>query len=126
MVQKQIRRSDQEWMELITECRASGLSDRDWCLERSIPISTFYNRVTHLRKKACEIPVTMSHARQLPQQVVPVTILNQPVMQRDENNVTPTCQPAVTLYVNGWRLEINNHADAEVILNTVSALQQLC
>ena len=29
--QKQPRRTDQEWLELIQEYRTSGISDKDWC-----------------------------------------------------------------------------------------------
>lgn len=49
-------RSQREWMELITQCRQSGLSDSEWCHINGIPASTFYNAVSRLRKKACEIP----------------------------------------------------------------------
>lgn len=31
MVQRHPKRSDQEWMELIQECRTSGLTDKAWC-----------------------------------------------------------------------------------------------
>ena len=49
-------RSLDEWMELVTECRQSGLTDAAWCNEHGISPSCFYNAVTRLRKKACEIP----------------------------------------------------------------------
>ena len=49
-------RSLDEWMELITECRQSGLIDAAWCNEHGISPSCFYNAVTRLRKKACQIP----------------------------------------------------------------------
>ena len=49
-------RSNDDWMELITECRRSGLSDVAWCEQHDIPKSTFYNAVTRLRKLACDIP----------------------------------------------------------------------
>ena len=32
MVQRHPKRSDQEWMELIQECRTSGLTDKAWCV----------------------------------------------------------------------------------------------
>ena len=38
------------WLELITQCRSSGLTDRQWCLENRIPVSTFYYHVRALRK----------------------------------------------------------------------------
>ena len=49
-------RSLDEWMELVTECRQSGLIDTAWCNEHGISPSCFYNAVTRLRKKACQIP----------------------------------------------------------------------
>lgn len=49
-------RSLDEWMELITECRQSGLSDAAWCNEHGVSSSCFYNAVSRLRKRACQIP----------------------------------------------------------------------
>ena len=49
-------RSLDEWMELVTECRQSGLTDAAWCNERGISSSCFYNAVSRLRKKACQVP----------------------------------------------------------------------
>ena len=39
-------RSLDEWMELVTECRQSGLTDAAWCNEHGISPSCFYNAVT--------------------------------------------------------------------------------
>ena len=47
------QRSDEEWRELILESRRSGLTDAEWCREHQIPLSSFYNAGTRLRKKAC-------------------------------------------------------------------------
>ena len=130
MIQKQRRRSDVEWMALIQECRTSGLSDRAWCSEHGIPSSTFYNRISRLRKKACNIPASAEHAIQPSQQIVPLTVMEDPLattnldeMQRTQ---MPVHIPAVTLFVNGCRLEINNHAGLDTIQNTMLALRQLC
>ena len=49
-------RSDREWLDLITECRQSGFSDKAWCDQHDIPVSSFYNAASRLRKKACAIP----------------------------------------------------------------------
>ena len=48
--------NDEHWLKLITQCRSSGLTDRQWCIENRIPVSTFYYHVRTLRKKACEVP----------------------------------------------------------------------
>jgi len=48
-------RSMGEWMELVTACRQSGLTDAAWCHENGISPSCFYNAVRRLRKRVCEI-----------------------------------------------------------------------
>ena len=58
-------RSLDEWMELVTECRQSGLTDAAWCNKRGISPSCFYNAVTRLRKKACQIPDPVGKASTL-------------------------------------------------------------
>lgn len=50
------RRYGQEWLRLITECRQSGMTDNVWCERHDVPVSSFYNAVTRLRKMACIIP----------------------------------------------------------------------
>ena len=50
------RRTDDQWMELVNTCRASGLSDKDWCDQNNISINSFYNAVHRLRIHAYQIP----------------------------------------------------------------------
>ena len=49
-------RSLDEWMDLVIQCRQSGLTDAAWCNKYGISPSCFYNAVTRLQKKACQIP----------------------------------------------------------------------
>ena len=58
-------RSLDEWMKLVTECRQSGLTDAAWCTEHGISPSSFYNAVTRLRKRACQIPDPLGKASTL-------------------------------------------------------------
>ena len=48
-----------EWMEVITTSRQSGLSDTEWCRRNDIPTRTFENAVSRLRKHACELPLPL-------------------------------------------------------------------
>lgn len=50
------RRSQEEWLQLIMECRNSGMTDRTWCEQHGILVSSFYNAVKRLRRKSCDIP----------------------------------------------------------------------
>ncbi len=55
MSKKQVKRTDEEWMNLIHECRASALSDKNWCEEHPISVSSFYYQVRRLLKMVCKI-----------------------------------------------------------------------
>ena len=43
--------SRDEQIRLIHECRTSGLSDSQWCLQHGIRPGTFYNWVSRIKKK---------------------------------------------------------------------------
>jgi transposase-like protein len=51
------RKSIEEQYALVIECRSSGLSNQQWCMQHDIKPGTFYNWVKRLRQKACyDIP----------------------------------------------------------------------
>lgn len=62
MENKYLRHTDDEWLAIINQCRSSGDSDRIWCQEHHITLSTFYYQIRRLRKKACCIPEPVKSA----------------------------------------------------------------
>lgn len=119
-------RSDQEWLDLIQECRTSGLGDKQWCELQGIPISSFYTKITKLRRKACDVPRAQRRVLREFQQVVPLSIIDEePETYRNEK-IVATDSKAVVLQINQYSIEIFNHAARDTILNTLSVLQQLC
>lgn len=52
----QNRRTSQDWLDIITACRQSGMSDRDWCDAHGVSIYSFYGAITRLRKKSYTVP----------------------------------------------------------------------
>ena len=131
MAVKQNRRSDQEWVTLIRECRASGLSDKDWCAQHAIQVRTFYKQVARLRKKGFDIPQTRRTSASVPQDVVPLEIAGEAPWigsagYADSSVRHPDSFPAVILKIRDYRMEITNHAEQRTISSILSALQQLC
>ena len=54
-------RSLEEWMELVTECRQSGLTDAAWCNEHGISPSCFYNAKKPVRYRIqLEMPALLT------------------------------------------------------------------
>lgn len=75
------RRSPDQWFDLITEARQSGLTDREWCRRNSINHYSFSNAIKRLRRRACGIPehsrnelVDLTNAAPAIQEVVKVGI----------------------------------------------------
>ena len=123
-------RSDQEWLELIEECRASGLSVRNWCQMRSISIKTFYNKVSNLRKKSCDIPRAQADPSRLEHEVIPLEMAAgpalYPVRSADGALQAPPARAAVTIRISGYSVEIADGASEDTIRNTLLALGELC
>lgn len=130
MVQKRIRRTDQEWLDLIQECRTSGLTDKAWCEQHHIQRSNFYYQVRRLRNKACEIPENPVSSCREQHEVVAIDFTepeSYPAKNISrEESASIGAMPAVRLAFPRFSMEILNGAAEETIRNTIAALQQLC
>lgn len=131
MAAKQNRRSDQDWVTLIRECRASGLSDKDWCAHHAIQVRTLYKQVARLRKKGFDIPQTRRASVSVPQDVVPLETAAEVSRTgsaecTDSSARHPDPFPTVILSIRDYRIEITNQAEPGIISSILSALQQLC
>lgn len=114
--------NDERWLELINQCRSCGLTDRQWCVENGIPVSTFYYHVRALRKKACEVPQAGVPATPK-QEVVQIPLWETDLQASVDGSVST---PAIRLETQGIRIEIYEQAGADVIRDTLLALRQLC
>ena len=130
MVMKHIRRTNEEWMELITKCRCSGLSDDRWCREHGIPVSTFYRHVKILRQKACDVPIPVKGNIPQKQEVVPVQVTDIQELDRMGNSFSMSGsriqEPAIRIHLGSAYIDIMNHADATLLSAAVMALKPLC
>lgn len=116
-------RSLDEWMELVTECRQSGLTDAAWCNEHGISPSCFYNAVTRLRKRACQIPEPVGKATTLDltshkQDVVQIAI--EP--ERFPKKVLPDSGTTSMYLDNSHTIEINAKGLLIRVNNTVQPM----
>lgn len=120
-------RTDEEWLNIIQECRSSGYSDRTWCEQNNISINTFYNTVSKLRKKSCIIPESVSVSADT-HEIVPLSLIDEehiPLKETTQTSDFYTEKAALIITINGCSVSINNNACRDVIFHTLSALQQL-
>ncbi len=130
MNKRQPRRTDQEWMDLIQECRSSGISDRTWCEEHHIQPSTFYYHIRRLRKQACSIPESSAGTSVVRQEVAAVTFDEiespKPLCPQSDTPSFSPMETAVRIHYHGLQIDIANSAAGTTIRNTIAALQKLC
>ncbi len=124
------RRTEQEWMDLVQECRTSGLSDKEWCNLHHIHRSNLYYHIRKLRSRACAVPDGSVPSLPNIQEVVriPLTSLESRVVPEipRQNTWSGANETAIRINFHGISLEITNTAASDTITNTISALQRLC
>ena len=121
------RRSDSEWTELIAECRRSGQSDDCWCKNNGIPVSTFYNAVSRLRKKACHIPAREKQGAinlTASQDVVPIRIIPEmpevsshpiPPAATDAAPIQTVPQSVIEILTGNAVIRVSNGTDPQLL-----------
>ena len=124
------RRMEQEQYDMIMECRQSGLSDHQWCLEHDINPGTFYNWVRRFRKQACEFPAPAGKDRfqAVHQEVVKMEIIpdhpsdffEQPSMEDSVEITKPVA--AMELQIGKAVLMISNQTDPRLLEQTLKLL----
>lgn len=120
-----------EQFRLIMECRASGLTDHEWCLQNDIKPGTFYNWVKRLRQKGCtEIPDAIKGHVPHRQEIVKIEItppgINESLIStvQDQNNL-PIQNGIMELSIAGAVLQIPNGTDPVLLRQTLHILKEL-
>lgn len=115
----------EEQYRLIMECRKSGLSDYQWCLNNDINPGTFYNWVKRLRNKGCEdIPVKKQVTTCGPhhQEVVKIEMDSRSVT--DFTGTAPANSTVMELAVGNVKLRIPNGTDSLLLTQTIQIIAE--
>lgn len=129
MASKRLKLTDQEWFDLIQDCRTSGLKINGWCEQHGITLKALYYHTRRLQQKGYSIPERVISTA--PKQKQDIIQLDIPGNLSVGSNARPTLAPetsaaAVRIDFYGVLLEISNHAAPDIITNTVHALLKLC
>ena len=115
----------EEQYRLIMECRKSGLSDHQWCLNNDINPGTFYNSVSRLRKSnSVDIPDKNPVSAYEP--------ANQEVVKIEMNSLSAsnvidksTDASVMELVIGNMGLRIPNGTDPLLLAKTIRILAEL-
>ena len=127
----------EEQYRLIMECRQSGLTDHQWCVEHDIKPGTFYNWVKRLRQKGCvDLPASTGRTYRAPesQEVVKVEFHDtDPIPYEQPLNVIPAATErnnfsvaeSMKLSVGSFHLTIPNGTDPQLLAQTLRIVKEL-
>lgn len=124
------RVASEEQLRLIMECRSSGLTDYEWCLQNDIKPGTFYNWVKRLRQKGyTEIPDALhGHIRQKQEIVkieLPNSIPNESAVFCADEYCGQSYKDMMKLSIAGTVLEIPNGTDPVLLREMLHILKEL-
>ena len=121
-----------EQYRLIMECRSSGLTDYQWCLEHNIKPGTFYNWVKRLRQKGCSNIPSADHGRDpIKQEIVKINFQEPSAPRLEAEAISGSIPypasvsseiPVIELFMSGVRVRIPQGTDAgflEQVLKTL-------
>ena len=128
-----------EQYRLVMECRQSGLSDHQWCLENGIKPGTFYNWIKRLKQKGIsDIPAPAGRDGYQPspkQEVVRIDFKHETdILQVPSDSNAPfttmvlpseKIHPTIELTVGGTLVRITNDTDPNLLLQTLRILKGL-
>ena len=115
----------EEQYRLIMECRKSGLSDHQWCLNNDINPGTFYNWVSRLRKSnSVDIPDKNPVSAYVPtdQEVVKIEMNSLSASNAIDKS---TDASAMELVIGNTGLRIPNGTDPMLLTKTIRILAEL-
>ena len=130
------RVSPEEQYRLVMECRSSGMTDYQWCMDHQIKPGTFYNWIRRLRAKGNAVPDADRAAHTSSKQEVvrvdlsrpAVTAIDYPQAAADFCSQPVQSQPimaspAMEVALAGAVLRIPNGTDTELLERVIRILR---
>ena len=115
--------TDEQWLDIFQQCKASGVSDLQWCRQNHIAPSTFYYRLNKLRKEFSE-PVEEVKTM-LPEyhEVVPLIVCDEDTPSKRQE---VTASPSIRISIGDIMLDVFRDADRTLIAETLMAVKSIC
>ena len=128
----------EEQLRLIEECRSSGLTDTEWCLQHGIRPKTFYTWIYRMRQRGdIDIPATIPTP--IPKQVkqpeivkiqveakpAEVVMAAQTVEQPVMSSMLPVQSgiPVMEVTIEGIQMRVTNDVNPQMLVQTIQFLR---
>lgn len=119
----------QFWLKVIKECRASGLTNRDWCEQNNIHLKQYYYWIAKIRKMALEDLPRKENGSSLPSlnESAPAPMVHHPPSDFVELPIqrTSSCARTPTAVIHSGNISIDLFSanPVEVVTAVLKAVQ---
>lgn len=108
-----------KWAATIQECRATGMSVKDWCLENNVNKDQFFYWQRKIRKQLC---TSVENSAKDPSiTFAPVQLTN----SRNESLQKVSFSTEMIVNVGGCQLQINNDTSPKLLETVLKVLQNV-
>ena len=131
MARKRIKHTDQEWLDLILDCKKSSVTNQTWCEQHSITIKALAYHTQRLRRLGYDIPnktpISIPREKQK-QEVVCLQVSDGSPAHRWMSSPSPGGSSLAAAHIDfhGILIDLSNHASQEAVTNIFHALLSLC
>lgn len=115
--------TDEQWLDIFQQCKASGISDLQWCRQNHIAPSTFYYRLNKLRKETSESASEIKTMLPEYHEVVPLIVCDEDTSPKHPE---VTVSPSIRISLGDIKLDVYNTADKKLIAETLMAVKSIC
>lgn len=116
----------QHWLVVIHQCRASGMTNQEWCEQNGVSLKSYYYWLAKIRKLALEDIPRKQYASALPADQKN-SELSQHQATFTELSLTNTAafdnNAAAILHIGSVTIKIFEHTSSELISSIVKAVQ---
>ena len=115
--------TDEQWLDIFQQCKASGISDLQWCRQNHIAPSTFYYRLNKFRKEKSETVAETKSMLPEYHEVVPLVVCDE---DSPSKHPEATVSPSIRISIGDICLDIFSDANHTLIAETLMAVKSIC
>jgi len=136
MKERTPRRTNDEWLRIIQEAKASGTSDFQYCKDHGITLSTYYRAIKRLHRIACEVPDNCPSCTKQEHEIVPINLSELPICKADRNQHEfpepfadvreSSFKATIRINLGGSTVKLSNDAEPSLASTVLHMLSQKC
>lgn len=114
----------QYWIDVIRQCRASGMTNQDWCEQHGISLKSYYYWLAKIRKLAVEdLPRKNCGIRAAQSPQVPVTEASGFTEISFPTSTSSHTEPTAVLHIGNISVELFERTSSEQVVSILKAVQ---